>query len=83
MTVIQPSLYMLFDRFPDRKETIKALFKNNESFRILCEDYHQCAEALRFWNQSSSEDAPARMREYKALLQELEKEILKTVNEST
>ena len=83
MAVIQPSLFFLFDRFPEKKENIKTLFKENESFKTLCEDYHQCAEALRFWNQSSSEDAPARVREYRALLQELEEEILKNVNEST
>jgi hypothetical protein len=83
MAVIQPSLFFLFDRFPEKKENIKTLFEENESFKTLCEDYHQCAEALRFWNQSSSEDAPARVREYRALLQELEEEILKNVNEST
>jgi hypothetical protein len=82
MTVIQPSLFILFERFPERKETIKALFKNNESFRTLCEDYRLCAEALQHWNQSLDEDAPARMREYEALLQQLEEEILQNVNES-
>jgi hypothetical protein len=83
MTVIQPSLYMLFDRFPERKETIKALFKNNESFKTLCEDYRRCAEVLQHWNQSLDEDAAARMREYEALLRDLEEEILLNVNEST
>lgn len=81
MTVIQPGLFSLFERFPDRKETIKALFEKNESFQTLCDDYRQCAEALRYWNRSSDEDAPARMREYKALLRELEEEILQNVNE--
>ena len=82
MTVIQPSLFILFDRFPERKETIKALFKNNESFRTLCEDYCRCADTLKYWNHSLDEDAPARMREYKILLRELEEEILQNVNES-
>jgi HEPN domain-containing protein len=83
MAVIQPSLYILLDRFPERKETIKALFKNNESFRTLCQDYRRCSEALQHWNQSLDEDAAARMREYEALLRDLEEEILENVNEST
>jgi hypothetical protein len=83
MTVIQPSLFSIFKRFPERKETIKVLFKNNESFKTLCEDYRRCAEALHHWNQSLDEDAPARTREYEALLRELEEEILQNVNELT
>jgi len=83
MAVIQPNLFILFERFPKQKETIKALFKNNESFKTLCEDYHRCGETLQYWNQSLDKDAPARMREYEALLQELEEEILQNVNEST
>jgi hypothetical protein len=83
MTVIEPSLYIVFERFPQRKETIKALFKNNESFETLCEGYNRCAEARQHWNQSLDEDAPARRHEYRALLRELEEEILQNVNEST
>jgi hypothetical protein len=81
MTVIQPSLFILFDRFPERKETIKALFKTNESFRTLCEEYCRCADTLKYWNQSLDEDAPARIWEYEALLGELEEEILQNMNE--
>jgi len=47
---------------------------------MLCEDYRQCAEALQHWNQSLDEDAPARMQEYRALLQELEDEISQNIN---
>jgi len=79
---IQHNLFGLFERFPKRKETIKALFKNNESFRTLCEDYHRCADTLHYWNQTTDEDALARIREYETLLQELEEEILQNVNES-
>ena len=80
MTVIQPSI---FERYPERMEEIKALFKNNESFKTLCEDYRRCAEALQHWNQSLDEDAPVRVQEYEALLRELEEETLQKVNEST
>ena len=83
MTVIQLSLFSILERFPERMEEIKALFKNNESFKMLCEDYRRCAEALQHWNQSLDEDAPARVREYEALLWELEEEILQNVSELT
>ena len=81
MTVIQPSLFSIFERFPERTEKIKALFKNNESFKTLCEDYRRCAEALLHWNRSASEDAPSRREEYEVLLQDLEAEILQSLNE--
>jgi hypothetical protein len=83
MTVIQPSFFSLFERFPEQMETIKALFKKNKTFKTLCDDYLRCAEALRYWNQSLDEDAPVRIHEYQALLRELEEEILQNINEST
>jgi hypothetical protein len=81
MTVIQPSLFSLFERFPDRKDTVKTLFKSSESFQTLCEDYLKCNEALQHWNQSLDDDAPLRRREYEALLRELEEEILQILIE--
>ena len=83
MTVIQPSLFSIVERFPERMKPIKALFKTSESFKTLCDDYRQCADALRHWKQSLNENAPARVREYEALLRELEAEILQMVNKST
>ena len=83
MTVIQSNLFSLFERFPDRKETVKALFKDSESFKTLCEDYLKCGEALKHWNLSFKEEAPLRRREYEALLRELEQEILQNLIEST
>ena len=79
MTVIQHSLFSIFKRFPEQTEKIKALFKKNESFKTLCEDYCRCAEALQHWNLSLDENAPMRVGEYEALLRELEEEILQNV----
>ena len=47
----------------------------------LCEDYRVGKEALGHWRVSDSEEAPARSSEYRALLQELEAEIMQNVNE--
>ena len=82
MTVIEYSLFSIYKRFPERKEPIKALFNNNESFKTLCEDCCRCADALQYWKHSLDEDAPARVREYEDLLRELEEEILLNLDES-
>ena len=81
MTVIHSNLFHVVKRFPDRKEAVKRLFRESDTFQTVCEDYRRCAEALRHWNQSASEEAPARREEYAALLRDLETEILQSLNE--
>jgi hypothetical protein len=81
MTVIQTSVFPVLKRFPDRKDTVKQLFKENETFQSVCEDYRRCAEALRHWNESASEEAPVRREEYATLLRDLEAEILQSLDE--
>ena len=82
MPVIQTSVFPVLKRFPDHKDIVKQLFKGNETFQSMCEDYRRCAEALRHWNESASDEAPARREEYATLLRELEAEILQNLNES-
>jgi|GEM_PF-466076 len=81
MPVIQTSVFTVVKRFPSRKDTVKQLFKENETFQSVCEDYRRCAAALRRWSDSASEEAPARREEYAALLQDLEAEILQCLDE--
>ena len=81
MPVIQTSLFSIIKRFPDRKDTVKQLFKESETFHSMCEDYRRCAEAMQHWNQSASDEAPARREEYAALLRDLEAEILQSLDE--
>ena len=81
MPVIQTSIFAVFERFPDRKDNIKRLFKESENFKAVCEDYRKCSEALHHWDRSDSEVASVRRAEYSALLQELEAEILQCLTE--
>ena len=81
MSVIQTSVFPVLKRFPDRKDTVKQLFKESENFKAVCEDYRKCSEALHHWDRSDSEEAPLRKSEYSALLQELEAEILQCLTE--
>ena len=82
MPVIQTSVFPVLKRFPDHMDTVKQLFKENETFQSVCEDYRRCAEALHHWNQSASDEALVRREEYAGLLQDLEAEILQNLNES-
>lgn len=82
MAVIKSSLFHVLKRFPEHKDAIHQHFRKNENFQTICDDYRQCAEALDRWNGSTSEEAPARRNEYADLLQDLESEILQTLNES-
>ena len=79
MSIIRTSLFAVIKRFPHRKAALRQLFKENDSFQTLCEDYWKCAEALRHWNQSASEEAVVRREEYAELLQDLEAEILENL----
>lgn len=82
MPVIQTSIFTVLKQFPDRKDTVIRLFNESETFQSVCEDYRRCAEALRRWNDSASEEAPVRREEYAALLRDLEAEILQNLTES-
>ena len=82
MPIAYTGLSIVLSRFPDHEETIKRLFKRNETFQTLCDDYRKCLEALKYWNQAGSEEAPARMEEYQTLLRDLAEEILQSLNES-
>ena len=83
MTLIKKPVFCVLEQFPDRKQVITRLFRENEDFQCLCEDYLQCVEALRHWKGAEEKDAPARRLEYEGLLQELEAEILQNLNEAT
>ena len=81
MAIIKSGVFHVLEKFPDHAEDIKRLYKENQDFQIMCEDYRQCSTALRYWNRSASEEAPARREEYGMLLRDLEEEILRTFDE--
>ena len=82
MPVVRTSLSIVLAKFPDHKDKIKSLFRESGTFQSLCEDYRRCAEASTYWNQSASQQAPARREEYGNLLQDLSEEILQNLQES-
>ena len=76
MSVIHPGLFLAIERFPDRKKALHHLYKTNEAFQTLCENYQQCSQALNYWTDARHPRAVERHREYGELLSELEREIL-------
>ena len=63
------------ERFPDKKHSIELLMVEDSEFLAMCEDYDACVNALRYWSESKEPEARARVREYRVLVQELQKEI--------
>lgn len=76
-TIIRPGLFLVIERFPDRRDVFKHFYAEQESFRSLCENYRQCLEALHYWAQADRKNAATRHREYHKLLHELEGELLR------
>ena len=81
MSIIQTSVFSVVKLFPDSKDAVIRLFNESENFQSMCEDYRRCAEALQHWNESASDEGPARREEYAGLLQDLEAEILQSLDE--
>jgi hypothetical protein len=75
MSMIQPGLFALFERFPDHKSALKDQYLQSESFQTLCSDYERCAKAIKYWKLARSEEASQRSTEYRELLAELEEEV--------
>ena len=76
MTIIRPGLFLVMNRFPDRKNTLRQLYRSSEFFESLCLNYQKCSDALVYWGKSESKQATDRHEEYSELLQELELEII-------
>ncbi len=81
MKIIHPSLFMVMTRFPERRKALRKMYRKSESFKAICHNYQKCSEALGYWKTSEHEAAPARQREYTALLNELELEIIQILEE--
>jgi hypothetical protein len=69
-------------RLPESKNALRQLYRTSESFQSICHSYQKCSEALRYWTKSEHEEAPNRQREYSELMQELELEIIQSLEEA-
>lgn len=71
----------ILDRYPQRELDIRRLATRSPVFRSVCGDYQQTVRALRYWQKMAAESA-SRVEDYTSFLEELETEILTTLNRS-
>ncbi|TWA67373.1 hypothetical protein FBZ82_107351 [Azospirillum brasilense] len=64
------------ERFPDLEAMIKQHSADNRFFRGLCEDYGEAVDVLRGWEASSRGRGSKRTDACRALIADLEQEIL-------
>jgi uncharacterized protein YdcH (DUF465 family) len=70
---MQKELDMIMENFPEHREKIAELFRNNEDFKSLCMDYWQCRIAMIKFRETVLDDVRTE-NEYVKLLNELEQE---------
>ncbi|CAB1075310.1 hypothetical protein JY97_04200 [Alkalispirochaeta odontotermitis] len=63
------------EQFSDQKKTIDLLMARDPEFLAMCEDYDACISALGYWTGSQEPEAETRVKEYRALVQDLRDEI--------
>ena len=66
----------LVKSFPGRSAAIERGYEGSGYFRSICTDFHECTQALIYWNTIESDEASANVEEYRELLGEIEQEIL-------
>ena len=61
-------------KFPEEGERIEQLYKSDQDFRALCEDYFSCLQYL-YKFQNEVDEKKYSFEEYKDMRDELEKEL--------
>lgn len=75
MSAITSHVARVRQLFPERGEAVSELALLNETFRSLCEDYGLAMETLRQLELQNRPQDVEKMREYRQLLDELEREL--------
>ena len=75
MTRAPDTLRLLHEAFPGRDRLVEQAYRDNRSFRELCNDYRRCAAALERWNRLEAKRSDPRREEYGELLEGLRGEI--------
>ena len=81
MTIKKLVLKAVIKKFQDNVPVIQELYVESDSFRTLCEDYHECSMVLDRLKSSKEMVNKGYEEEYKNLLQELEDELMDRINQ--
>jgi hypothetical protein len=71
-----PCLERVIERFPNRKSLIEREYARSESFQSLCDDWLVCSDTIQRWRSVDGSLAQSRRSEYRALMAELEREMV-------
>jgi len=74
--MIHPVLIPIIDYYPESRETVSNLFRENESFREICLDCERCRKSLFYWKMQNNEEGILRIAEYEEILHSLEQELM-------
>lgn len=85
MKTVPSTLDCVLQHFPEHKHILEILYRKNESFLSLCEDFRDCLRAMEYWcgSPSSQKNAARLCEEYKALLEDMKKEIAAWLTDSS
>ena len=61
--------------FPGNERLIDRAYRDDPTFRELCDDYVRCAAVLERWQRSGGDESSSRTEEYSELLAELADEV--------
>lgn len=79
--MVPSKVFHVLKRFQDRKEIVLELLHKDKDFRSICYDYDRCARALELWIRSDRNEASVRRMEYANLLDELDQELSRHIDE--
>jgi hypothetical protein len=69
-------------QLPDAQQRVNDRLPGDENFREICSEYEECVKCLTYWRSSEQRNRD-RVEEYAQLLQELEQEILRLLQEES
>lgn len=67
----------VLERLPQHGQAIRQRMMVDREFRSLCDDYDDALDALRRWQASEDRHREERVDEFRALVGDLEQEILR------
>jgi DNA repair ATPase RecN len=80
MGLLREHLNLIKQKFPEDQGRIENLYKTNEDFRALCEDYLSCIQHLKKFKKEFNQKQYT-LEEYENMQKELEKELVDFLDE--
>ena len=75
MQIIPTSLSVLIRHFPGQRKMVEQLLQQQETFRLLCEDFCDSVRAMEYWRGSDAAKAVSICEEYADIIKDLSAEI--------